>query len=278
MRYSIFIGLLGCILIFSCNIGIYGDPNSDPKLEFADYMRTVEKQKDEFYKLTPLKDLTKVNSSNVFSLGQETLSLIQMKIPDAANQEFHVKYSPYSFSRLNVVRDVNKNLLSGKSDGYRLDNILKTAYVANVFGGAMCNEYSAVTFSQLMGIGVDQPIQRNWSPQQHHSFTTIGDERIPKMKNTLVDPWTVYGTVKPFDETCFYNDPDLEYEEWCQRYPGEGKEIVSYHNSKFRSMIFPSEEGKGIRDSKHLKRLKKKWVEAHRDGIAKDNIFNVLTF
>ena len=229
-----------------------------------------------------LEDLKSHHSKGLFNEGDNTFNHgdirefslkvennIRRIIPLAGNQIQDIRTDSLAAAKSSITRLVNTIYFNGDIKSSRIEDVLKTATTAQYFEGGLCNEYSAVTFANLMLQDLDEPIVRLWSTPSIHSFTSIGDPRESK-SGLVVDPWTIKRDPTPYKDTRMSLDinPNV-VNVWKQRNKGEGKIIIQDHNEKMKNDYFHNGSPKCLDDPFFLTKMKLCW------DVSKQSISNL---
>ncbi|MCH7477649.1 MAG: RHS repeat-associated core domain-containing protein, partial [SAR324 cluster bacterium] len=95
-----------------------------------------------------------------------------------------------STARLNVARHILNHQFGETDEVIGAINAINRAASAICAHGGACNEFSALTHSELISHATTQPIIRVWDLAATHSFTLIGDPRALSASDVIVaDAW-----------------------------------------------------------------------------------------
>ena len=262
-----FIIILFLLSILSCKFGVSENDTDYFEIYLEDlkkYPKGIYRENQEHLKNKTAQDLVLEIENNIRRI-----------IPRAGNQIKDMLADSLAYSKAMLARDVNIEYLDGHPGFYGIDNILKTASASQYFRGGLCNEYSALSFTDLMLRDLDEPINRCWSRDYTHSFTYFGDYRDPKSSSYIVDPWVNEREVVSFSDSRF-RDADFKIvETWKDRKKGEGRLIINEHNSKMDSVFYTENKGLRYLETPHdLKLLKSSWKKHLKNGINSVNNFH----
>ena len=207
--------------------------------------------------------------SNMEDLALKVENNVRAIIPHAGNQLQDIKIDNLASAKNSIGRLANDLHFSGDNTSSRIKNVLKTASAAHYFKGGLCNEYSALTFTNLMQHELDEPLLRLWSRNSIHSFTTIGDPRDSKNSQIVVDPWTIKRDPTPYKKTRMAIDyPPYIVNLWKERYKGEGKVIVQEHNKDMDENYLENGIPKCLEDKNFLFKIGENW-KYHKHNISR---------
>lgn len=140
--------------------------------------------------------------------GHNAITVTRGHVPYSGNVTDDVNAThAESTARLSVARSILVNIFGDNEQMVGGNNAINRAASAIGAHGGACNEFSALTHTEIISHATVDPVIRVWDPVAHHSFTMIGDPRAtPASEIVVADAWPSRYQVATLEHTRWDRD------------------------------------------------------------------------